>query len=300
MIKNLDEMVSAVARRGKRRIVIAYAQDLHSIEAADMAIEAGIADITLVGDEEEIKRICGEAGIDATRFKIVNEGSDMQCVERAIKMIHAGEGDVLMKGLVSSDKYMRGILNKEWGLLPPKATLSHVAVFEVPAYHKLLTVGDVAVIPAPDLNQKTAIVKYLIATAKRLGVAIPKVACIAPSEQMLPKVTSSVEAAIISCMGQRGQLGTKVEIEGPLSLDIAIDAHAAATKKLESSVAGDADCLLFPNIESGNVFYKACTKFGGAELGAMVAGTKVPCVLCSRGDSTKTKLYSMALACLSA
>ncbi|MBR6830958.1 MAG: phosphate butyryltransferase [Tidjanibacter sp.] len=299
MIKSLDELVNAVAQKGKRRIIIAYAQDSHSIQAADMAIRHGIADITLVGDEEQIAKTCREEGIDMGQFTVVHEASDMKCVEKAIKMIHAGEADVLMKGLVSTDKYMRGILNKEWGLLPPKATLSHVAVFEIPAYHKLLTVGDVAVIPAPDLNQKIAITKYIISTAKRLGVEIPKVACIAPSEQMLPKIESCVDSAIITCMGNRGQLGTKVDIEGPLSLDIAIDAHSAETKKLESPVAGDADCLLFPNIETGNVFYKTCTKFAGAELGAMVAGTKVPCVLCSRGDSTKTKLYSMALACLS-
>ena len=253
-----------------------------------------------MGEENEIRNRCKEEGINADHFEIINETTDVKCVERAIKMIHDGKANVLMKGLVSTDKYMRGILNKEWGLLPPKATLSHVSVFEVPAYHKLLTVGDVAVIPAPDLDQKVAITKYLIRTAKILGIEIPKVACITPSEQMLPKIQSCVDAAIITTMGKRGQLGAKVDIEGPISLDIAIDAHAAETKKMTSSVAGDADCLLFPNIEAANVFYKTSTKFSGAELGGIVAGTKVPCVLCSRGDSTKTKLYSMALACLSA
>ncbi len=299
MIRHLEEMVTAAAAKGKRRIVLAYAQDSHSIEAADMAVKHGIADMTLVGDPKVINDKCREMGVDVGQFEIVDEKVDTKCVEKAIKMIHDGKADVLMKGLVSTDKYMRGILNKEWGLLPPKATLSHVSVFEVPTYHKLLVVGDVAVIPAPDLNQKIAITKYLISTARLLDIPAPKVACITPSEQMLPKIQSCVEAAIISCMGRRGQFGANVDIEGPISLDIAINTHAAEAKRFTGNVAGDADCLLFPNMEAANVFYKSCTKLCGAELGAMVAGTDVPCVLCSRGDSSKTKLYSMALACLS-
>ena len=215
-------------------------------------------------------------------------------------MISEGKGDVLMKGLVSTDKYMRGILSKEFGLVPPKGVLSHVAVMQIPAYHKLLTIGDVAVIPYPDFGQKTAIAKYIIQTAKKLDIEIPKVACIAPSEQLLPSVQSSIEASMIAKMGERGQLGTKVYIDGPLALDVAVNKEAAQTKKLDNPVVGDADCLLFPNIDAGNVFFKACTKFGGAELAAMVVGAKVPCVLTSRGDSRKTKMYSIALACLSA
>ncbi len=155
-----------------------------------------------------------------------------------------------------------------------------------------------AVIPYPDFNQKVAIAKYLIQTAKALEIEVPKIACIAPSEQVLPTIPSSAEATLIAKMGERGQLG-KASVDGPLALDVAIDPEAAKVKKLGGDVAGNADCLLFPNIDAANVFFKTCTKFAGGELAAMVVGTKKPCVLTSRGDSRKTKLYSIALACLS-
>lgn len=192
---------------------------------------------------------------------------------------------------------MRAILNKEKGLVPEKAVLSHVSVFDIPAYHKLLIVSDVAVIPLPDLNQKKAIVKYLTNTANALGIDMPKIALIAPSEQVLPKVQSTVEAAILAKMGERGQL-TKAVFEGPLALDVAIDKESAEIKKVNSPVAGDADCLLFPNLEAGNVFYKTNTKLGNVTLGAVMVGASVPSVLSSRGDSVQTKLNSIALAAL--
>ena len=300
MIKHLDELVAKAKARGKRRLIVAYGQDSHTLEAVNDAIEAGIVDVTIVGDPQEIEKVCKAEGIDMSRFEIVPETVDVNCVRIAVQMISEGKGDVLMKGLVSTDKYMRGILSKEFGLVPPKGVLSHVAVLQIPAYHKLRTIGDVAVIPYPDFGQKTAIAKYIIQTAKKLEIDVPKVACIAPSEQLLPSVQSSIEAAMIAKMGERGQLGSKVYIDGPLALDVAVNKEAAQTKKLDNPVVGDADCLLFPNIDAGNVFFKACTKFGGAELAAMVVGAKVPCVLASRGDSRKTKMYSIALACLSA
>ena len=300
MIKHLDELVAKAKARGKRRLIVAYGQDSHTLEAVNDAIEAGIVDVTIVGDPQEIEKVCKAEGTDMSRFEIVPETVDVNCVRIAVQMISEGKGDVLMKGLVSTDKYMRGILSKEFGLVPPKGVLSHVAVLQIPAYHKLLTIGDVAVIPYPDFGQKTAIAKYIIQTAKKLEIDVPKVACIAPSEQLLPSVQSSIEAAMIAKMGERGQLGSKVYIDGPLALDVAVNKEAAQTKKLDNPVVGDADCLLFPNIDAGNVFFKACTKFGGAELAAMVVGAKVPCVLTSRGDSRKTKMYSIALACLSA
>ena len=300
MIQHLDELVAKAKARGKRRLVVAYGQDSHTLEAVNDAIEAGIVEATVIGDPKEIEKVCKAEGIDMSRFTVVAESVDVNCVRMAVQMVSEGKGDVLMKGLVSTDKYMRGILSKEFGLVPPKGVLSHVTVMEIPAYHKLLTIGDVAVIPYPDFAQKTAMAKYIIQTAKNLEIEVPKMACLAPSEQLLPNVQSSVEASLIAKMGERGQLGTKVDIDGPLALDVAINKEAAQTKKLNSTVAGDADCLLFPNIDAGNVFFKACTKFAGAELAGMVVGAKVPCVLTSRGDSRKTKMYSIALACLSA
>lgn len=294
-IEKLDQLFDVLRSKPKKRLVAAYAVDEHTIEAVSMAIDMGIVEATLVGDEETIKKVCAAHNIDPSKFRIVQEADEMKAATKAVELINGGEGDVLMKGLVSTDKYMRAILNKEKGLLPPKAVLSHVTVVQVPTYHKLLVVGDVAIIPAPDLNQKIAITNYLIKTAHSLGIDKPKVALLAATEQVSAGMQACVDATIISKMGDRGQIKGAL-IDGPLALDVAIDKESAQIKKLTGEVAGDADCIMFPNIESGNVFFKACTKLAGGELGAMVMGAKVPCVLTSRGDSVKSKMYSIALA----
>jgi len=294
-VDKLDQLFDILRSKAKKRLVAAYANDSHTIEAVSMAIDMGIVDGTLVGDEATIKKVCAEHNINPSKFKIVQESDEMKAANKAVDLINKGEGDVLMKGLVSSDKYMRAILNKDTGLLPPKAVLSHVTVVQVPTYHKLLIVGDVAIIPAPDFSQKVAIANYLINTAHSLGVENPKVAVLAATEQMMAGMPACVEAAMISKMADRGQIKGAV-IDGPLALDVAIDQESAQIKKVTGQVAGDADCILFPNIESGNVFFKTCTKLAGGELGAMVMGAKVPCVLTSRGDSVQSKMYSIALA----
>lgn len=299
MITTLQQIVEAAVARGKRRLVIAYGQDAHSIEAATMATEAGLVEAILVGEPDQIEKTCKEAGIDPTIFTIVPTEGMEQSVEVAVKMVREGAGDVLMKGLVSTDKYMRGILNKEWGLLPPNTTLSHVTVMEIPAYHKLLTVGDVAIIPLPDMTKKKHITKYLMETANSLGIERPKVSFLAPSEQLLPKVISSVEAKELAELGAAGEFGEGY-FGGPLAFDVSIDKESAAIKGLKGEVVGDADCILFPNLDAGNLFFKTVTKFAGGQVAAMVKGTTAPCVLTSRGDSSQTKLYSIALACLNA
>lgn len=294
-VEKLDQLFDILRSKPRKRLVAAYANDAHTIEAVSMAIDMGIVDATLVGDEATINKVCGEHNIDPKKFRIVQEADEMKAARKAVELINKGEGDVLMKGLVSTDKYMRAILDKENGLLPPKAVLSHVTVVQVPTYHKLLIVGDVAIIPAPDLNQKIAITNYLIQTAHSLGIEKPKVALNAATEQMSAGMQACVDAAIIAKMADRGQIKGAL-VDGPLALDVAIDKESAEIKKVSGEVAGDADCILFPNIESGNVFFKACTKLAKGELGAMVMGAKVPCVLTSRGDSVQSKMYSIALA----
>ena len=294
-IQKLDDLFEVLRSKPRKRLVAAYANDAHTIEAVAAAVQAGIVEATLVGDRDTILKVCQEQKMDASQFEIVQESVDTKAVATAISLINEGRGDILMKGLVTTDRYMRGILNKEKGLLPPKAVLSHVTVMQIPTYHKLLVVGDVAIIPAPDFNQKVAITNYLITIAKTLGIETPKVALLAATEQVSTGMPACVEAAVLSKMGDRGQIQGAL-LEGPLALDVAVNAEAAKIKKLTSQVAGDADCLLFPNIESGNVFFKTCTKFAKAELGAMVMGAKVPCILTSRGDSVKSKMYSIALA----
>jgi phosphate butyryltransferase len=301
MITKLDDLLELVKTKGKKKLVAAYANDSHTIGAVSAAIDKGIVDATLVGDIDTIKQICAEEGINPDKFELVQEADENKAGVKAVSLIREGKGDILMKGLLSTDKYMRAILNKETGLMPGKKNdmLTHMAVFEVPSYHKLLVCSDVAIVPAPDMKQKQQILSYLISTAKNLEIAKPKVAILAATEQVSTGMPACVEAAIISKMGERGQIKGAI-IDGPLALDVAIDAESAKTKKVGGEVAGDADCILFPNIESGNVFYKTCTKFAGAELACMVVGAKVPCILTSRGDSAKTKLYSIALAAINA
>ena len=298
MINKLSQIVDAARKNGPKRLAVAFGQDSHTIQAVYDAFKAGLVEPILFGDRHTIYDVCASLNIDASDFSIVQAAKDTEAVSMAVRAVAGGEADVLMKGLVSTDKYMRGILNKEAGLFPPGGVLSHISVVELPGYPRLLTFSDAAVIPAPDFKQKIKLLGYLANIASVLGIECPKVAVIAPSEQLLPSVSSSTDAAIIAKMGDRGQLGNLV-VDGPLSIDVALYPEVAEEKKVKgSSVAGKADCLLFPNIESANVFFKASTHFGHAEMAALVAGTKVPCVLTSRGDTPQTKLYSIALACL--
>ncbi|WLT29983.1 bifunctional enoyl-CoA hydratase/phosphate acetyltransferase [Geothrix sp. PMB-07] len=296
-INTLDELLRAVKDRPRKRLVVAWANDAHTLEAVNAAVEAGLVEAILVGDEAAILKVFGELGLAKERFRIVHTATDTEAASKAVGMVRSGEADLLMKGLLSTDKYMRAILNKEQGLLDPGAILSHVTVMEHPGHPKLMIAGDVAVIPEPEFKEKLAILNYLVKTAKALGIETPKVAVLAASEQVLPKMSSSSDAAMLSKMADRGQIKGAL-VDGPLALDGAIDPEAAQIKGLVGPVAGDADCLLFPNIEAGNVFYKAGTKLGGAEIAAVVVGARVPCVLSSRGDSAKTKLSSIALAAL--
>ena len=296
-IKKLDQMLDVLKSCPKKRLVAAYANDDHTICAVNAAVKEGIIEATLIGDENVIAEVCKAENIDMANFHIINEPVDVKAAAKACDIINAGEADILMKGLLPTDKYMRAILDKDRGLCPPKVTLAHVAVIENPNYHKLLVVSDCAIIPLPDLKQKQTLLNYVTTTAKALGISTPKVAMITATEQMSAGIPACVDAAIIAKMAERGQIKGCM-VEGPISLDLALDAETAAIKGMKNPVAGDADCLVFPNLESSNVFYKCCTKLDKSEVGAMLMGAKVPCVLSSRGDTSKTKLYSIAIAAM--
>ena len=299
MFTTFDEIFAELRGRGTRkRMVAAWGVDSHTIAAAAKAVELGLADVTIVGDESMIADACREENVDPSIFTIVHNPSELPSVAQAVQMVREGQGDFLMKGLCSTDKFLRAILNKETGLLPPKGTLTHCTTLEIPSYHKLLFVGDVAVIPAPDFKQKQLIMGELVKVAKSAGISLPKVAIIAATEQVLPSQPATIEAAMLSKMVERGQIKGCIA-DGPLALDVAIDKESADIKGLVSPVAGDADCILFPNIESGNVFYKANSKLvPGVRQAGLLVGAKVPCVLSSRADSIDTKLNSIAIAAM--
>ncbi|MBR5699862.1 MAG: phosphate butyryltransferase [Bacteroidales bacterium] len=297
MIKNFNDLYAKLkADKICKRMVAAWAVDAHTIEACSKAVDLGFVKVTLVGDEALIKKVCEDCKIDPAKFDIRHNPVELKAVAEAVQLVHDGQGDVLMKGLCSTDKFLRAILNKETGLLPPKGVLSHVAVIENPNYPKLIFMSDMAVIPLPDFRQKVKISGYLVEVARSFGIEKPKIAFIAASEQMLDSMPACIEGAMLAKMADRGQIRGCVG-DGPLALDVAIDPESVQIKKLVSPVAGDADCLLFPNIESANVFWKTnsklCTEVRQA---GMLVGTTAPCVLASRGDTVDTKLNSIAEA----
>ena len=296
-IAKLSDLFVELKGRPRKKIIVVNAVDEHTIEAVSKAVDKGIVEGILTGNPDRIAAICQNLEIDAGKFTIEPAATEDEAAIKAVELISEGKAGLMMKGLISTDKFVKALLNKDYGLLPPKGVLSHIAVMEMQDYHKLLIVSDVAIIPYPDLAQKITMTGYLIRTAIALGIENPKVALIAATEQVLASVPACTEAAIISKMAERRQITGGI-VDGPMALDIALDRESAIIKKVESPVAGDADCLLFPNIDAGNVFYKMGTKLCKSQQAAIVAGAKVPVVLSSRGDSMETKLYSIALAAL--
>ena len=300
MITTFSDVFAELKAKGIcKKMVAAWAVDEHTILAASKAVDLGFITATLIGDVKLIGEVCEKNGIDAAKFEIVDNPDELKAVAQAVQMVHDGNGDVLMKGLCSTDKFLRAILNKETGLLPPKGLLSHVGVIEIPNYHKLLFLTDMAVIPLPDLKQKMTITNYVVKIARSFGIAKPKVAFIAASEQVLASMPACLEAAALAKMADRGQIKGCIA-DGPLALDVAIDRESVEIKKLASPVAGDADCLVFTNIESANVFWKTNSKLNnGVRQAGMLVGTSAPCILASRADSVDTKLNSIAEAVMS-
>ncbi len=298
-VTKLIELFDLIKEKALKTMIVVCANDEHTISAVSEAVTKNIVRAILIGDEVIIESVCRESDIDIKLFAVVNQPVDDLAARLAVEMINRGEGDILMKGLISTDKFMRAILSKEKGLTDPGKVVSHVTLVENEFYHKLLIVSDVAVIPLPDLNQKVQMIGYLVEVANRLGINLPKVAVIAPSEQVLPSILSTTEAALLAKMNDRGQIRGCI-VDGPLALDVAIDMESVDIKGLTSPVAGDADCLLFPNLESGNVFYKVNTKMARSESAAIMVGARVPVVLASRGDSARLKLQSIALGALMA
>lgn len=298
-VKKLTELIDLLKDKQLKTIIAVCSNDEHTISAVGQAVGLGLVKGVLIGDEAVIASVCQEAGIDSTRFSIFHQPNEALAAQLAVAMINRGEGDLLMKGLISTDKFMRAILNKEKGITDPGKVVSHVTIIENINYHKLLLVADVAIIPLPDLNQKAQIITYLVDVANRLHIDFPKIAVIAPSEQVIPSIISTVEGALLAKMNERGQIKGCI-VDGPLALDVALDSEAAAIKGLNSLVAGDADCLLFPNLESGNVFYKVNTKLAKSDSAAIMVGARVPVVLASRSDSARVKLFSIALGALMA
>ena len=267
----------------KKKLVIAVGQDENSLEAAYTAHKNGVIELICTGDKEEILKIAKSVNLDFSGIEIIDEKNKGKAVELAVRLINEGKANILMKGNVSTSVLLKGALNKEWGLRSGKL-LSHFSLFEVESYHKLLAVTDVAMNIAPDLSEKAGIIDNAVKYMSRIGIKNPKVAVVSAVESVKEAMPSTIDAAILSKMAERGQIKNCV-IDGPLAMDNAISKESAEHKGIESEVAGDADLLIMPSIEAGNILYKTLGFLTNSKLAAVILGAKAPIVLTSRADS---------------
>ncbi|QPA33214.1 phosphate butyryltransferase [Thermaerobacillus caldiproteolyticus] len=297
----LQSLVDQATQYDNMTVAVAAAEDEEVIEAVTMALDSNFGRFILYGDSEKISQLLKQKNEDYAkngRVQLVHADSKVQATELAVKAVHLNEANVLMKGNVPTATILKAVLNKEFGLRTGKV-LSHVAVFEVPSYDHYIIVTDAAMNIAPDLEQKAQIVSNAVSIARAIGIEKPKVAPLAAVEVVNPAMPATLDAAALTMMNKRGQI-TDCIVDGPLALDNAVSMLAAEHKGIDSEVAGQADILLVPNIETGNVLYKSLIYFANAKVGAVIAGAKAPIVLTSRADSAESKLYSLALAVCSA
>jgi len=292
----VEDDFTGIIRRVKdepsRRIALAGAEDTMALEAVELAHREGLIEATLVGDPAAIRASAADLGADISPFEIVPSAD---AAGTAASLVGGGKADVLMKGSVSSKAYLRAVLNEGNGLRTGRL-LSHVMVAAVPAYPKLVFLTDAAFNIAPTLSEKADIIRNAVATARRLGVARPKVAVLAAVEKVnLPDMPATGDAAALAVMGRRGQLGDCV-VDGPLAFDNAVSKDSARIKGISSEVAGEADVLVCPDIEAANVLYKCLIYFSGARAGAVIVGAAAPVVLPSRADNAMTKYLSIVTA----
>ena len=297
MMRTIADILAAARAAGRKRVAVAAAQEHSALEAALDARAAGLVEPILIGDLDAIRAMAAELGADLSGVRMIEEKDFTRAAAAAVALVRSGEADILMKGVLDTSILLKAALNKEIGLNAGRLT-SHVAVIESPHYHKLFIVTDAAINIAPDLHGKLDIIANAVRVSRSLGVERPKVAMLAAVEKVNPdKMPCTVDAAIIAQMNRRGQVKDCV-VDGPLALDNAVSAESARIKKIVSEVAGDADILVVPDIEAGNVLYKALLDMGGAKGAGIVAGAAKPIVLTSRADSRETKLASIALAAL--
>lgn len=284
-----------LARKGKpRTIAVACADDEDVLVSLDRAAADGLVRALLVGRRAEIEALRERLGLERLEAEILDCGGDTEAVELAVRTIASGRAQMLMKGFVSTSVFLKGVLNKEWGLRK-RALLSHVGVFEVPEEKRLVLITDVAMNIAPDLAQKAQILENAVELAHQLGIDRPRVAAIAAVENVNAEMPATIDAAALAKMADRGQIKGCV-VDGPLALDNALVPEAARRKGITSPVAGCADILLMPDIEAGNVLYKALGLLARWPLAAVILGASAPVVLTSRADSDETKFNSIALA----
>lgn len=296
MAKNFEELLRLAQMRGPKKISVAVAEDREVLSAIKLAKDRGIADPILVGNKEKIKLIAKEVNLSLDDIEIINEKDGTIASKVATELVSSNKAKILMKGLIDTSIIMKQVLDRDFGLRCENV-ISHVAVFQVPTYHKVFIVTDAAMNIVPDLDQKKEIIDNAVKLALSLDLKMPKVAVLAAKEKISPKMEATIHAQELKKMNKDGIIKNCI-VDGPLALDNAINKESAIIKGIESEVAGDADILLTPTIEAGNVLYKSLTYFANAKSAGLIVGTKAPIVLTSRADNEESKLNSIALAVL--
>ncbi len=295
-MKSMQDIVNEAKKRSKKTLVVAVANDHHVMEAVEKARQEGFIDAILVGNQVAIEETLEDLDIDQANYDIMHVVDTVQACEEAVKIVSSTTGHFLMKGYVDTAVILRAALDKGYGLRT-KNRLSHVSVLEIPTYHKLLMMSDGAMNIDPDVDIKQEIIENGVHVAHALGIEKPLVGCLAAVEKINPKMQATLDAEALIKRNQQGQI-TGCTIGGPFALDNAINKDAADHKGITDPMAGDIDFALMPQIESGNIFYKALMFLGNAKSASVIAGAQKPIVLTSRADSMESKFYSIALSAL--
>ncbi len=298
MIRHFDDILKYAKARGPKTLAVAVAQDLEVLLAVNEAKTMGIADAILVGDQEKIEEIAAKNFIKIDQYEIIDIKDINEASRKAVELVSSGKAHMVMKGLVDTSVILKAVLDPEIGLRTGNV-LSHTAVFDVPGYDRLFLITDAAMNITPDLNAKKQIIENAVQVAHALDIEVPKVAIVCAKEKVDPKMPATVDAGQLEEMNKNGEI-TGCIVGGPFGLDNAVSEEAAAHKGINHPVAGNADILVVPNIEAGNVLYKSMVFFSNTKNAGVIVGAKAPIVLTSRADSDIAKLNSIALAVLMA
>lgn len=291
MITSFKELETTAKKNESKRVVLAMAEEADALKAISQAAASDIIIPILVGNKSSIEKTAADAAVDISSFKIVEADGEKACAVKAVELIRNGDGDCLMKGKTATATILRAVLDKENGLRG-SGIMSHVAILNPPTYHKLLVITDSALNIAPDLKEKTSLIENAVSVSKKLGVEIPKVAVIGAVEKVNSAMPATLDAAALSKMADRGQIKNCL-IDGPFALDNAISKKSCEIKGINTEVGGDADVLLFPDIEAANIFYKSIAYLTDYPMAGLLVGAEVPVILTSRSDNDNIKYLSI-------
>jgi phosphate butyryltransferase len=292
-IRTFVDLLASAQAKGPMTVAVAGAHQSEVMLAGLDAEVAGLAEVILVGDQQEIEQIAANEQFDISRMEIIHAPQPREAAFRVMQLVSEGKADIAMKGKIETSDFLRAALMRELGLRTGRL-FTHVASFEIPGFDRLIFISDAGVVVAPDLEEKVQIVQNAIFVAHALNIELPRVAILAATEVVNPKIPTTLDAANLSKMADRGQIRGGL-VDGPLALDNAISPESARIKGIKSEVAGYADILITPDIEAGNVLAKAITYFAQGKMAGVVVGARCPLILPSRSDTREAKLVSLAL-----